>query len=120
MVVKDEWHTMISSANFDDFHSHLRRPNRSFLVFCDDTEEVLGFFRSNDVFIKDLLDQDIFLIDASMIECDPGDVKVGGSLMEKVKATQEMVKEKQTSSSRFNLLQYIVDVLHYYVIIDNY
>ena len=111
----------VNSDSFSEFHSQLKTSDRVFLVYCDGaTVDILHFFRSNKVLIKDLLDRNIFLVNVSEAE----KVKMGleklsdASLLERVKALRDIIRKE--TSNNFNCLDHIVDVLQYYKVKEDY
>ena len=118
----------VNNASFNKFYSQLKKSDpHAFLVYTGVgvTKKVLGFFRSNGVFIQDLLEQDIFLVDMSEAEkIKKGLKKVSDArLLERVKALRDIICKEtdcQSPALKFNCLEYIVDVLQYYKVKEDY
>ena len=113
----------VNSDSFSEFHSQLITSDRVFLVYSDGaTVDILRFFRANKVLIKDLLEQDIFLVDVSEAEKIKKGLKrvSDASLLERVKALRDIICEETDCQRKFNCLEYIVDVLQYYKVKEDY
>ena len=110
----------VNSDSFSEFYSQLIKSDRAFLVYSDGVAvDILLFFRSKKVFIKDLLENDIFLVDVSEAEKIKKGLKrvSDASLLERVKALRDIICKEtdcQSPALKFNCLEYIVDVLQYY------